>query len=575
MHPLSPTSQFTPQLRRDARPPLIMIASRECPATITITTQEDIHNASLAACTGAQGFNSVLVTTRGAASGLSFANFTGGLAISVTSSPGLRLLLFPDLVALGNLDVDSAPSLAQISLPKLAARAETLVYPVTHTLTPSISVSDAPRFDGLSLPALDELGDLVVAHVPRRRRQLTSGGLARIASARSIESDNHLEYPGLASVGGALRLIGYEDVRFFLPNLSSVGGDFVFTNAAGGRLQTASSLTVDGSFVLDTATYLRAENETTTFDLPPPSRDSVSANVIDVGNLTTVGVDATIRSNANARIDISGLTSVSGVLSISNNTNCTIDVTKLSQVGTLAVVDNVDSAIPQLFNLASAESIHLRGNIDTSSGPNILPSLTFVSGSVTIEPWNADFNCSRLVAQQQQGLINDLSCNGTSPSSSSVSSPSNAPSRPSLGASSQGLSKGAQVGIGVGVGLVVVLFLVGGATWLFPYLRRRFAALEASSQPSTPPPPLPPPSSPDTILTASNDTACAGDISSSSSSSSGDGGFGTGRETQVREADGSVAGVEKPAHVVEISHELYVPPAELPATHHPRGFVRR
>ncbi|KAI0454749.1 hypothetical protein F5B21DRAFT_474006 [Xylaria acuta] len=535
------------------------MSARECPATITITSQEDIHDASLASCTGARGFNEVVITTASAVEGLSFANFTGGFNISVASSPALQVLVFPDLVALEHLRVidSAAPSLTQISLPKLRARAETLVYPVTYTLTPSLSVAHALRFGGLSLPALDELGDLVVAHVPRR--QITSGGLARIASARSIESDNYLEYPGLSSVG-TLRLIGYEDAGFFLPNLSSVGGDFAFTNAVGSRLQTAAGLTVDGSFMLDTTPYRRADNETALESPTSNSGDNVSANAINVANLTSVGVNATIRANSNARIDISSLTTVGGSLSISNNTNCTIDVTKLSQVGTLSIIDNVDSTIPQLFNLARAESIHLRGNIDTSSGPNILPSLTFVSGTVSIEAWNADFNCSRLISQQQQGLINNLSCNGTSSSSSSSPSPSSSPSTPppSSPSSPQGLSTGARAGIGVGVSLVVIS-LVGGAMWLFLYFRRRFAALEAS-QPLPLPPPPPPPA--DMITTGGG---------------GGGGGFGGGgRGAQVHEADDSTTTVaEKPAYVVQISHELYVPPAELPVTHHPRGFRQR
>ncbi|KAH8156374.1 hypothetical protein CIB48_g11872 [Xylaria polymorpha] len=483
---------------------------------------------------------------------LSFANFTGGFNISVLSSPALQILSFPDLVALQNLTVVSAPSLTQISLPKLAARAEVLVYPVTYSFTPAIAISDAPSFGGLSLPSLNQLGDLTIAHVPRR--STISGGLEKIASVGTIQSDNYLAYPGLTAVG-TLQLTGYEDAAFFLPNLSSVAKDFAFANAVGSRLQTASSLTVGRSFVLDTTTYPRAENETTVGFASPG--DTVSANVINVGNLTSVGANATIRSNANAHVDVSGLTTVSGTFSITNNTNCSIDVTKLSQVGSLSIVDNVDSTIPQLFNLARAESIHLRGNIDTSSGPNILPSLTFVSGSVTIEAWNSDFNCSRLVAQQQQGLINTLSCNGTSSSPSTPSAPLRPLNPPP--SSSTGLSTGAQAGIGVGVS-IVVLGLIGGAIWAFLYFRRRVAALEEASRPL---PPLPPPK-PTTATTTTT-----GALNNASGIS---GGFTSEREPQVHEADNSTTIVEKPAYIVDISHELYVPPAELPVTQHPRGF---
>ncbi|KAI0478172.1 hypothetical protein F4859DRAFT_49177 [Xylaria cf. heliscus] len=513
------------------------MSAHECPATITITSQEDINNASLAPCTGTQGFNSVLIST--SAEGLSLTNFTGGFNISVTSSPQLQVLVFPDLVALENLTIDSAPSLTQISLPKLKAGAQTLIYPVTYTFTPSISIANALSFGGLSLPALTDLADLVVSHVPRR--QLTSGGLARIASARSIDSDNFLAYPGLTSVG-ELRLTGYEDAVFFLPNLTSVGGDFAFTNAAGSRLQTATSLTVDGSFVLDTAAYKRVDNETTVQFAAPGAIGS--ANVIDVGNLTSVAMNATISSNADAHIDISSLATVGGTVSITNNTNCTFDVTKLAQVGTLSIVDNVDSTIPQLFNLARAENIHLRGNIDTSTGPNILPSLLFVSGKVTIEPWNADFNCTRLLAQQQQGLINNLSCNGTS------SSPSSSPSTPAIPTSPSpspktSLSPGSKAGIGIGVALFVIILLCV-ATWLF---RRRRRVSPKGLSPTTTP------------NNSNNYTDSASGVT-------------------IHEADPAAATMaEKPtplAHAIhDRSHELYALPAELPVTRDSRGLRRQ
>ncbi|KAI0411445.1 hypothetical protein F5X98DRAFT_380758 [Xylaria grammica] len=514
-------------------------AARECPATINISSQEDTEDDAFSACTGDQGFNGLVIKTE--AEGLGFANFTGGFNISVTASPQLQILSFPDLAALEKLIVADTPALTQISLPELRAEAETLVYPVTYTFTPSISISNALQFGGLSLPALTELGDLVIRHVPRR--QLTSGGLRNITTARSITSDNTLEYPSLTSVG-TLRLTGYEDCGYFLPNLSSVG-DFTFTNALGSRLQT-STLSVTGSFTLDTSPYPRAANETK-FEFPPPSPDVFDANAIDIRNLTSVGANATIESNTNAQIDLSALAAVGGALSITNNTNCSVDLTKLSQAGTLSIIDNVDSTIPRLFNLERADSIHLRGHIDTSSGPNILPSLTFVSGTVTIESWNADFNCSRLVSQQQQGLINNLSCNGTDNGTTTSAPPPSSPSTPA--SSSTGLSTGAWAGIGVGIGLAVIGGLGG---WLFLYFRRRFAALEASASAS----PLRPPSRPRSPPATDNTRA---DANTATLTLNDDG------STARHEADASGMIVEKDSYYI-VSHELYVLPAELPVS---------
>ncbi|KAI0100486.1 hypothetical protein GGR51DRAFT_350084 [Nemania sp. FL0031] len=536
------------------------MSAKECPETITITSQADIRNASLAACKSDQGFKQLTITTD--AEGLSFTNFTGGFNISVVSSPQLQILDFPDLTALQHLHVVDAPALTQIQLSELRASAETLVYPVTYTFTPSISIDNALQFGGLSLPALTALNDLEVAHVPRL--QLVSGGLSKITTADSIVSDNVLAYPGLASVG-TLQLTGYDGCSYYLPNLSSIV-DFSFTNAVNSRLWTAATLKVDGSFVLDTAPYRRAANEST--DELIPSRSSSVGNNIDVSNITAVAVNATIRSNADTHIDISKLTTVGGAFSVTNNTNCSIDVTKLTQAGTLSIMDNTDSVIPQLFNLARAESIHLRGNIDTSSGPNILPSLTFVSGTVTIEAWNADFNCSRLVSQQQQGLINNLQCNGTSNGTASTAStplsPSSSTSALSQSASS-GLSSGAWAGIGVGIGLVVI-GLLGGAAWLFLYFRRRFAALEASAR-QTQPPQGPPSSAPDSERPINGDYyqhqhPNHPEIDSTTLSESD---YRSSRR-EVYEVDNSGMKVEKPAYPIDVSYEMFVPPAELPVS---------
>ncbi|KAI0142745.1 hypothetical protein GGR57DRAFT_376857 [Xylariaceae sp. FL1272] len=207
-------------------------------------------------CIGTRGFNQVDVEAPEAI-GLSFTNFTGGINVSVTDNPQLQIPQFSTLSALENLVLDQLPALTQVSLPKLAAGAETLVYPVTYTFTPSISITNALKFGGLSLPSLIALGNLVIQHVPRRRTE--SGGLSNITTALSILSDNYLSYPGLRSVDN-LTLIGYEGCEFSLPNLDFVG-DFRFSNALDSQLQTPA-LTINGSFSLDTIRYDRAANET-------------------------------------------------------------------------------------------------------------------------------------------------------------------------------------------------------------------------------------------------------------------------------------------------------------------------
>ncbi|KAF2967290.1 hypothetical protein GQX73_g6240 [Xylaria multiplex] len=520
------------------------MSDSECPETINIASQRDVRNAA-SACIGDQGFNAVVISTD--ADGLGFNNFTGGFNISVAASAQLQILSFPDLTTLENLNIVDAPALTQISVPKLRADGETVINGITYNgvnaFTPSITISNALQFGGLSLPALTELGDLVIEHVPRR--QLTSGGLSKITAAQSITSDNTLDYPGLTSVA-TLRLTGYEDCRYFLPNLSSVG-DFTFTNALGSNLQT-SALSVSGSFVLNTSPYRRATNETK-FEIPPSVPHTFDASAINIRNLTSVGGNATIESNADARIDLSQLATIGGALSITNNTNSTIDLTKLSQTGALSIVDNVDSTIPRLFNLERADSIHLRGYIDTCVPPRDKTRISTDMRKQILRPKHPALSSLRLrhrdpralerrlqllqarlaapTRPNQQPLLQRhlqrhllLPLPPLTPSSSSTTTTTQHPS----------LSTGAWAGIGVAIALVVIGAAV--AAWLFLHQR------------------------PETPAEASDATTLTND----------DGGGSSAVVTRraIHEADPSRTIVEKDSHYV-VSHELYVPPAELPA----------
>jgi hypothetical protein len=101
-----------------------------------------------------------------------------------------------------------------------------------------------------------------------------------------------------------------------------------------------------------------------------------------------------------------------------------------------------------------------------TSEPNILPSLKFVSGSVTIEPWNSDINCSKLVSQSRDNIIATLYCNGTD----SVTASSSPTTSASPNTSSRGLSEGGWAGIGTSIGAIVIGAIIT-IVWL--YLRHR------------------------------------------------------------------------------------------------------
>ncbi|TRX88008.1 hypothetical protein FHL15_011110 [Xylaria flabelliformis] len=145
----------------------------------------------------------------------------------------------------------------------------------------------------------------------------------------------------------------------------------------------------------------------------------------------TVGPDLNITSNTNVNLTFDALTSVGG-LSVYNNTNGGFKFNKISTVGSMLLVDNVNTTLLWFPALTRANNIHKRGYIDTSVGPNIFPALQSVPGTVVIEAWNDDFNCSK-------------SNNGTNNGTDATSSEPN-----------QVLSQGAWGGIGVAIGIVVI-----------------------------------------------------------------------------------------------------------------------
>lgn len=115
-----------------------------------------------------------------------------------------------------------------------------------------------------------------------------------------------------------------------------------------------------------------------------------------------------------------------------------------------------------------------------STGPNIFPALKLARGNVTIEAWNEDFNCSKLVSQWNNGLIHQLSCNGTDNGTSHAPAPS--PSHAlSNTTGSFTLSLGASVGIGVGSGLFGI-GLIAAVAWLLFHYKHRLDKLELAQR---------------------------------------------------------------------------------------------
>ncbi|KAI1655411.1 hypothetical protein F4813DRAFT_398506 [Daldinia decipiens] len=273
-----------------------------------------------------------------------------------------------------------------------------------------ISIYDSPRLKEISFPDLDRL--------PLPHLLIRDATELKNVSLPHLNSDFQ-DHPGLS-----LDFLG-------IPKLKNITFGNI-TNLAGVNLTNS---------VLDEYTFF---NITSVDNL-------IVEGIYDFENLRSVETLQLIGRYYNPRAFLN-------VTSLQNLTfTNTIDSTPY-------FVDNANTTLPWFPRLQRANNIHIRGYIDTSPGPNIFPALTAVSGNVTIEAWNDDFNCSKLVDQYQNGLIHNLACNGTNnvTGPNMESSPQNASSE---------LSQGAWAGIGTGIGIFVICTVLG-MIWLLLRLRR-------------------------------------------------------------------------------------------------------
>ncbi|KAI3327368.1 hypothetical protein HD806DRAFT_520245 [Xylariaceae sp. AK1471] len=234
--------------------------------------------------------------------------------------------------------------------------------------------------------------------------QLDSGGARHPGASGGVEFGHH------SDVGGAGRLSFRELAFGFQPHSLRQADSFLDINFP---------FLVSGTLVA-TSLYLSPENSSS-YDAAPLHFGSFIEN------------HANLTCNSNVDLSLDEVETLGGSLVASNNTNCTFSFSKLSEItGNISMTDNPDSTLPWFPDLRRAANIQLRGNIDTSQGPNIFPALTTVPGTVTIE------------AQVQAGIIRHLVCNGTDGTQNDK------------GGRSSSLSGGAWTGIGIAIAIMVL-----------------------------------------------------------------------------------------------------------------------
>ncbi|KAI1273036.1 hypothetical protein F5Y07DRAFT_412064 [Xylaria sp. FL0933] len=431
--------------------------------TTTVSNQSDADGLATSSCPN--------IDISGAEDTLIIRNRTSIGTLVIRDSPKLETLSIPQVSSLASMIIDHADSLSVVSLPMLSGGTISYSandsYGVSGNSVFNLTITSAPSLTAIDIQNSTSYGELIVSDISPY-----IGLGENTTSANSILATVCLNLHHLRDVG-ELQISGGEGCSYDLFDLRSIGKLTIYN---GSSISSAIFADIDEFPTIQINDSLTIE--------PSISPDPVwNGNEIAFTRVVSIGNDLEIDSFSNFSMPFDGLTHVGGSISLSNNTNCTFDFSQVSDATSIKLLDNVDTLLPLFPRLQAVENIHLRGNIDTSGGPNIFPSLILARGNVTIEPWNSDFNCSKLVSQWNDGIIHTLSCNGTG-NGTVTSTPTPTPSATSTpdGGGSTRLSAGALAGIGVGAGAFVLLVMLA-VIWIVLHYKHQVKTLERRQPP--------------------------------------------------------------------------------------------
>ncbi|KAI1273432.1 hypothetical protein F5Y07DRAFT_411429 [Xylaria sp. FL0933] len=387
---------------------------------------------------------------------LNFTALSHLTSMSVSNSPELKFLGFPQLVF---LEISNVTSLNTLSIPELNEDSFTFIsYDISSGTTPTLdlNITNAPALTTINLQKSKFLGNLNLFSL---HDQVSA---FKAMTIFSIDTDSCVDFSRAESV---------HDIHFYKPSEFQSRYRYnvpLYNLTSVGRLTMDNSPTAYSSFGTTLSTLAVQVNDSV---ILANANDGAFITHYEFDRIETIHSDLNVTSFSNLQVTFDGLTQVGATLSLFNNTNCTFTFDQVSSVVDLLMVDNVDTMLPLFPKLQNVDNIYMRGYINTSTGPNIFSALVLARGNVTIEAWNEDFNCSKLVSQWNDGLIHQLSCNGTSNGISNALSPSLS-NTPSNTTGSSTLPPGALAGIGVGAGLFGIGLIVAVAWLLFHYKRR-------------------------------------------------------------------------------------------------------
>ncbi|KAI2615499.1 hypothetical protein GGR54DRAFT_612762 [Hypoxylon sp. NC1633] len=497
------------------------MSTSECPGTVYIASQTDINNTNFSCYDSQVGWPRVYISN--GTGNLDFEHFPVGQGVYVQDSPELESLSFPILSTLREFLVIDAPSLTSISLPNLTSSGSSTGNHAINASSFLLEITTAPKLRNMNLGGLTSARSVVLVDTD----SVQSAFIGNITAAYNMTLGGCFDFPKLEVVR-SLHILNPGLCSYVMSSLTSV--EDLRLTSPGFRWFETTFQAINGSLIVESSDSTQ----------PPDFIDGPG----DITHFSTVGSHLNVTNNTSVALEFTQLTKVGGNLSVSNNMNCSLAFNQLLSVGAISMENNVDSTLPWFPYLQRADSIYLRGYIDTSPGPNIFPALTIVPGTVSIEAWNNDFNCSRLVEQWRDGTIHHLVCNGTDNATDTTTTIPSAIPTSSPDTSSSTLSPGAWAGIGISVGLVVIA-LVFGAVWFIRQNERwKMDLLERlEPQPQQDVEPKPPDTS---ILREVDGTGTIREIS----------------DDHLREAGGQAIISERPDNHI---CELPVPLAELPA----------
>ncbi|KAI1357209.1 hypothetical protein F5Y08DRAFT_324808 [Xylaria arbuscula] len=455
--------------------------------SVTITNQDDIDNGPLAECATFYGD----INIRNATGTLNFTGQAQVFNISVIDCPGLQTLSFPDTYTTTILQISEANSLTAVSLPlpSTSSIEFTAGGAIVSEFITSIIIEGATSLGSFDVGNNTYFEKLVLLKIDHDRPDTQWFNSKNLIAVSYIEiDDNCIDLSSLVDVGDLI-VSGSTECYYPFESLKSIG-NYVLTNISypnalaallngrGAGFADPSPFQVNKSMVIDSLILPAIEIDGNfRYD---------SGGIVP--QVTTVGMDFNITSNANLNLSFDALTDVGTSLFIHNNTNSQLKFDTIANVGSILILDNTNTTIPWFPALTIANDIHLRGTVDTSIGPNIFPALQSVTGRVTVEAWNDDFDCSKLVQYQNDHTIHNLTCSGknngtTNDMNNQTTDGSRNGTDTSQDGSNSALSQGQWAGIGIAIG-VVVIGLVGALIWLYFHFKRQLKSLKQTGAPT-------------------------------------------------------------------------------------------